>query len=80
MAGRLIVADDGSALAEALVAFERRIAAESPGSVVLSDDSEAALAAALVALKLGVAVEAGPGATEGGSDNARLIGQLTSYT
>ncbi len=80
MAGRLIAADDGSSLADALVAFERRIIAAHPETVVVEDDSEAALAAVLAALKLGVVVEAGAGATEGESDNARLIGQLTSYT
>ena len=77
MAGRLTVADDGSTLADALVAFERRIVAEHPETVVVEDDSEAALAAVLAALKLGVAVEPGAGATEGESDNARVIGQLT---
>lgn len=74
------IADDGSSLAEALVAFERRLLDQRPDLVVLEDDSEAALGAALAALKLGVTVEALPAAREGASDNARLIAQLTAYT
>ena len=78
---RVVVEDDGSSLAEALVAFERRVLDERPDTVTLADASDAALAAALAALKLGVTVEAVPEAREGASDNARLIAQLTpSYT
>ena len=72
----MTVRSDGSSLAEALVAFERRMREEPADLVVLGDDSDTALAAALSALKLGIAVEAVPEARNGSSENARLLAQL----
>lgn len=77
----MTVEEDGSSLAEALVAFERRLREEPADLVVLADDSDTALAATLSALKLGVTVEAVPAVRGGSSDNARLIAQLApAYT
>ena len=63
-------------LARELIEAERRIAAESPLRVLVSDDSDAALAAALVAAKVPIEVAAADGALSSGSVNARLISRL----
>jgi hypothetical protein len=77
----VIIEDDGSALADALLALERRLLDERPAKVVLADASDSALAAALVAAKAGIPLEATAAATEAPTSNGRVIAQLAaSYT
>ncbi len=65
-------------LARHLIAFAAEFGSEPPGSVVLTDDSDAALAAALVATKMLIAVEATVSASDPASLNGRLIKQLAA--